>query len=56
MMADDNGAYAYDFEARRYDIGDKVGLVEAIVEFGLRNPEIKDKLVKYLSNLDVTKF
>ena len=56
LMADSVGAYAYDFEARRYDIGDKVGLVEAIVEFGLRNPETKDRLIEYLNKLDVTKF
>ena len=56
ILADKVGAYAYDFEARRYDIGDKVGLVEALVEFGLRNPETKDRLVAYLNKLDVTKF
>ncbi len=56
MMAETVGAYAYDFEARRYDIGDKVGLVEALVEFGLRNPETKERLTEYLKNLDVSKF
>ena len=56
MMADSVGAYAYDFEARRYDIGDKVGLVEALVEFGLRNPETKARLKEYLKDLDTTKF
>ena len=56
ILADKVGAYAYDFEARRYDIGDKVGLVEALVEFGLRNPETKARLTEYLKNLDVTKF
>jgi len=56
LMADDFGAYAYDFEARRYDIGDKVGLVEAIVEFGLRNTETKDRLKEYLSKLDLSKY
>ena len=56
IMADTVGAYAYDFEARRYDIGDKVGLIEAIVEFGLRNPETKDRLTAYLNKLDINKF
>ena len=56
IMADKVGAYAYDFEARRYDIGDKVGLIEAIVEFGLRNPETKDRLTAYLNKLDINKF
>ena len=56
MMADTVGAYAYDFEARRYDSGDQEGLVEALVEFGLRNPEIKERLKAYLKNLDTSKF
>ncbi|MBE5762609.1 MAG: UTP--glucose-1-phosphate uridylyltransferase [Clostridiales bacterium] len=56
ILADKVGAYAYDFEARRYDIGDKVGLVEALVEFGLRNPETKARLTEYLKNLDINKF
>ena len=56
ILAEKVGAYAYDFEARRYDIGDKVGLVEALVEFGLRNPETKARLTEYLKNLDINKF
>lgn len=46
------GAYAYDFEGRRYDIGDKNGFIEATIEYGLRNRLLRDKLVKYLNTLD----
>ena len=28
--------YAYDFEGRRYDVGDKLGFLEATVEYALR--------------------
>ena len=43
--------YAYKFEGRRYDVGDKLGYLEATVEYALRKPELKDELVKYLRGL-----
>jgi UTP--glucose-1-phosphate uridylyltransferase len=42
---------AYNFEGRRYDAGDKLGFLEATVEFGLKNPEIGDAFHTYLKNL-----
>lgn len=47
------GAYAYDFEGIRYDIGDKLGYVKATVEYSLRNEELSQGLKDYL--LDITK-
>ena len=43
--------YAYNFEGRRYDVGDKQGFLEATVEYALRNPELKDGLVEYLKTV-----
>jgi UTP--glucose-1-phosphate uridylyltransferase len=40
--------YAYNFQGRRYDVGDKEGFLEATVEYALRRPELKDKFLKYL--------
>lgn len=40
--------YAYDFEGRRYDVGDKLGFLEATVEFALRKDEIKNDFEKYI--------
>lgn len=54
-IAKTKGAYAYDFVGRRYDIGDKEGFIEATIEFGLRHKETKEKLKKYLKNLDIDK-
>lgn len=42
---------AYDFEGRRYDMGDKFGAVQASIEYGLRSPVFGDKLRKYLQAL-----
>ena len=43
--------YAYDFEGERYDIGDKFGYVKAIIDFALKNPELKDKTKDYIKKL-----
>lgn len=40
--------YAYNFEGRRYDIGDKQGYLEATVEYALKRPELRDKFLRYL--------
>lgn len=48
MLTDDKKVVAYNFKGKRYDIGNKIGLLKANIEFGLRNPETKDDLIKYL--------
>lgn len=39
------------FEGRRYDVEDKLGFLEATVEYALRRDELKDSFTKYLKNL-----
>lgn len=43
--------FAYDFEGKRYDVGEKLGFVKTTVEFALENEEIKDELVDFLEEL-----
>ncbi|MDR2736711.1 MAG: UTP--glucose-1-phosphate uridylyltransferase GalU [Gracilibacteraceae bacterium] len=43
--------YAFAFEGKRYDVGDKLGFVRATIEFALRHEEIGDALMDYLSRL-----
>ena len=43
--------YAYNFEGRRYDVGDKQGFLEASVEYALRRPELRDGFLKYLNEI-----
>lgn len=50
MLAEEK-VYAYDFEGIRYDIGDKFGYVKAIIDFALKNPELKDKTEEYINSL-----
>lgn len=42
---------AYEFEGRRYDIGNKEGFLEATVEYALRDPALKENFSKYLDGL-----
>ncbi|MFD6210470.1 UTP--glucose-1-phosphate uridylyltransferase GalU [Peribacillus sp. NPDC060253] len=43
--------FAYDFEGKRYDVGEKLGFVKTTLEFALQNEEIKDDLVEFLEQM-----
>jgi len=43
--------YAYEFEGKRYDMGDKLGAVKAITEFALKSDEFGAKYREYLIEL-----
>lgn len=45
------GVYAYEFEGKRYDMGDKFGAMQAITEFALKNDEIGKRYLSYLKDL-----
>ncbi|NMX21370.1 hypothetical protein C5S30_02810 [ANME-1 cluster archaeon GoMg4] len=48
-----DGAYSppYKFKGRRYDAGDKIGYVKAIIDFALDRGDIKDEVRRYLEGL-----
>ena len=41
--------YAYDFEGQRYDVGDKLGFLQATVEFAMKREELREPLIEYLN-------
>lgn len=43
--------YAYIFEGKRYDVGDKMGFLQATVEFALKRDELKEPFMNYLKTL-----
>ncbi len=45
------GMIAVDFDGKRYDMGNKLGIMEAAVETALRHPEIGKEFREYLKNL-----
>ena len=51
MMKAGEKVLAYNFEGKRYDIGNKFGLLKANIEFGLRNEETREELLEYLKNI-----
>lgn len=48
MLAQREAMYAYNFEGRRYDVGDKQGFLQATVEFALRREDLREEFLKYL--------
>ncbi|MBU4439720.1 MAG: UTP--glucose-1-phosphate uridylyltransferase GalU [Acetobacterium sp.] len=43
--------FAYDFIGKRYDVGDKLGFLQATVEYGLRDDKLGADFKKYLESL-----
>jgi len=39
--------YAYQFKGRRYDTGDKLGDIEAIIDNTLEDPELRQNGLKF---------
>ena len=50
-LAKDEAMYAYDFKGHRYDVGTKIGFLQANVEFALRNEETAFEMKNYLNAL-----
>ena len=50
-LCHDKGMAAYEFEGRRYDIGDKQGYLEATCEYALRDPHLSAGFASYLKTL-----
>ena len=50
-LAKSEAMYAYIFKGHRYDVGTKLGFLQANIEFALRSPEVADDLKKYLDAL-----
>lgn len=48
-MMDEEKVYSFDIEGKRYDVGNKVDYIEAILDFGLQKPEIKEELQKLIN-------
>ena len=43
--------YSFEFEGKRYDLGDKLGFVEATIEYALRREDLKQELKAYLKDI-----
>ncbi|SHJ92599.1 UDP-glucose pyrophosphorylase [Anaerobranca californiensis DSM 14826] len=50
-LASKEAMYAYNFVGRRYDVGDKLGFLEATVDFALMREDLRDGFIKYLEGI-----
>ena len=53
MVNTKEGVYAYDYEAKRFDSGDKLGFVKASIDETLRRPELREDLIKFIKSLEI---
>ena len=54
-LIENEAMYAYNFEGRRYDVGDKLGFLQATVEFALKRPELREPFMQYLNSKEWNK-
>ena len=47
MLNEEENVYAYDFQGKRYDVGETIGFVKTTIDFALKS-DLKDDLVPYL--------
>lgn len=50
-LAQTAGVVAVDYEGKRYDMGNKFGILEANIEVGLQHPETKDELKAFIKKI-----
>ncbi|ACL70486.1 UTP--glucose-1-phosphate uridylyltransferase GalU [Halothermothrix orenii] len=50
-LASERNMVAYNFSGKRYDVGNKMGFLQATVEYALRREDLGDEFFKYLVNL-----
>ena len=53
MVSTKEGVYAYNYKAKRFDAGDKLGFVKASIDETLRRPELREELVKFIKSLNL---
>lgn len=51
VLAKSKGLTAVDFVGKRYDMGNKFGILQATVDVALRHPEVKDEFSAYLKQI-----
>ncbi|CEP68065.1 Nucleotide-diphospho-sugar transferases [Moorella glycerini] len=51
LLAREERVYAYRFQGKRYDIGDKLGFLQATVEFALARPDLAGPFREYLAGI-----
>ena len=53
LLLKEEKVFGYRYEGRRHDAGDKLGFLQATVEFALKRPELRDQFRQYLKGLQL---
>ncbi|QHN50635.1 UTP--glucose-1-phosphate uridylyltransferase GalU [Geobacillus stearothermophilus] len=43
--------FAYEFEGKRYDVGEKIGFIKTTIEFALQNDELREDLIQFMEKI-----
>ncbi|MDP2106438.1 MAG: UTP--glucose-1-phosphate uridylyltransferase GalU [Desulfobulbaceae bacterium] len=50
-LSNTRSMFAYEFEGNRYDAGDKLGYLKAIVAFAMRHPDLREEFCKHIKEI-----
>jgi UTP--glucose-1-phosphate uridylyltransferase len=50
LLLKEQPVYAYKFRGKRYDTGDKLGYIETIIDYALKDPHLQKNLKKFLTD------
>ncbi|WMW21232.1 UTP--glucose-1-phosphate uridylyltransferase GalU [Methanolobus mangrovi] len=53
LLKEEQKIYAYKFTGKRYDTGDKVEYVKAIIDFALKNEETMEQIKEHITDLNL---
>lgn len=51
VMNRQENVYAYEFEGRRYDVGEVSGFVKTTLDFAMQDPKLHEDILDYMKNL-----
>jgi UTP--glucose-1-phosphate uridylyltransferase len=43
--------FAYEFEGKRYDVGEKLGFIQTTIEFALQHDELREDLIQFMEKI-----
>lgn len=43
--------FAYEFEGKRYDVGEKIGFIKTTIEFALQHEDLKEDLIQFMEQV-----
>ncbi|PJW16041.1 UTP--glucose-1-phosphate uridylyltransferase GalU [Geobacillus sp. WSUCF-018B] len=43
--------FAYEFEGKRYDVGEKIGFIKTTIEFALQHDELREDLIQFMERV-----